>query len=192
MESKPVFRKGKLVYLRPLSSALHAETALGWMNNQKVTEFLMRVYPMTLRQEIEWMDNQGKDQKDVALAIHKIEDDTYIGNIGLHQIDLIDRNAVTGTVIGDKESQGKGFGTDAKMLLLDFAFNELGLEVILSKVIAFNDRSLAYGKKCGYEEVGRLPKWIYRHGERHDEILLTVTRERWLPLWEKYRESMGK
>ncbi len=190
MSSNLAFRQGKLVYIRTLYKSLHSETALGWMNNQEVTRYLMRVYPMTFREEEEWMDNQGKDPKNVAFAIHTIKDDRFIGTIGLHQIDLVNRNAITGTVIGDKEYQGKGYGTDAKMLLLDFAFNELDLEVILSKVFAFNGRSLAYGKKCGYEEVGRIPSWIRRHGERHDEILLVVTQERWRPLWEEYKKGL--
>jgi RimJ/RimL family protein N-acetyltransferase len=184
------FRTGKLVYLRTLLKSLHAETALRWMNDPEVTKYLMRVYPMTAREEDEWMDSQGKDSKNVALAIHTLDEDKFIGTIGLHAIDLINRNAVTGTVIGDKDYQGKGYGTDAKMLLLDFAFNELDLDVIMSKVLAFNDRSLAYGKKCGYEECGRIPGWIRRQGKRHDEVILTVTQERWRPLWEEYKKDL--
>jgi RimJ/RimL family protein N-acetyltransferase len=124
--------------------------------------------------------------KKLALAVVTVDGDKLIGSIGLHGIDLINRNATTGTVIGEKEFWGKGYGTEAKMLLLDFAFNALDLYVIQSKVLAFNGRSLAYGKKCGYEEVGRIPGWIRKNGRRCDEVLLVVTQERWQPLWDKY------
>jgi RimJ/RimL family protein N-acetyltransferase len=75
------------------------------------------------------------------------------------------------------------------MLLLDFAFNALDLYAILSKVLGFNGRSLAYGKKCGYEEVGRIQNWIRKNGTRHDEVLLVVTQERWRPLWDEYSKQ---
>ena len=78
-------------------------------------------------------------------------------------------------------------GTEAKTLLLDFAFNALDLYIILSRVMDYNGRSLAYGKKSGYEEEGRIPKWIRRKsGKRCDEVLLVITQEKWRPLWNKY------
>jgi RimJ/RimL family protein N-acetyltransferase len=188
MTENMTFRTGKLVYLRTFRKS-DSETLQRWMNNQEVTRFLMRAFPITAREEDEWIESQGKDQKNLVLGIVTVDGNRLIGSIGLHQIDLINRNAVTGTVIGEKDVWGKGYGTEAKMLLLDFAFNTLDLLVILSKVLAFNGRSLAYGKKCGYEEVGRIPNWIRKNGERHDEILLVVTQERWRPLWDEYSKN---
>lgn len=191
MTNPIVFRKGKLVYLRPFHKG-DSETLQRWVNDPAVTEYLLRVFPATAREEDEWLDNQGKDQKNVALAIVTIDGDKLIGSIGLHQIDLVNRNAVTGTMLGEKDYWGKGYGTEAKMLLLDFAFNALNLHVIESKVLAFNARSLAYGRKCGYVEVGRLPGWIMRNGERHDEVHLVVTQERWRPLWTEYSKNLNQ
>ena len=188
MATELAFRTGKRVYLRAFKMS-DVETLQRWMNDPEITQFLMRVLPVTERDEKEWVENQNKDPKNLVFAIVTIEDNKLIGTIGLHQIDYVNRNAVTGTVIGEKEYWGKGYGTDAKMLLLDLAFNALDLLVILSKVLAFNGRSLAYGKKCGYVEVGRLPEWIRKNGSRHDEILLVVTQERWRPLWDEYQGS---
>lgn len=188
MSEHMAFRTGKLVYLRPFTKS-DSETLQKWMNDQEVTQFLMRVFPITAREEDEWIENQGKDARNLAMAIVTVEGNQLIGSIGLHGIDLINRTATTGTVIGEKDFWGKGYGTEAKMLLLDFAFNTLDLFVILSKVIAFNGRSLAYGKKCGYEEVGRIPNWIFRNGKRHDEVLLVVTKQTWLPLWNDYSKK---
>lgn len=188
--NKVVFRTGKLVELRPHDKEKDAQIEQIWMNDPEITQYLMRIHPMTQRQQHEWIDGHGKSNSDIPLAIVKKDNDELIGSIGLHQIDYINRNAVTGTIIGNKKYWGKGYGTDAKMLLLDFAFNCLDLHIIRSDVLAFNGRSLAYGKKCGYEEVGRLPGWFYRDGERHDEVALVVTREKWLPLWEEYKKGL--
>ena len=41
-------------------------------------------------------------------------------------------------MIGESEYWGRGLGTEAKMLLLDYAFNTLNLRRICSQVLAFN------------------------------------------------------
>lgn len=109
--------------------------------------------------------------------------------MGLHEINWINRNAVTGTLIGEKEHRGKGYGTDAKMLLLDFAFNALGLHKVCSRVFAFNGRSRRYGEKCGYTVEGVLKEQHFHNGEFHDELVMAVFRRDWLPLWEAYRAN---
>lgn len=189
MSEVVMFRKGKHVYLRPFIQA-DAPTLQRWMNDQEVVQYLMRVFPISIREEQEWLDNQGKSKNDFALAIVTVETNEFIGSIGLHRIDWVNRNAVTGTVLGESAYWGKGYGTEAKMLLLDFAFNALDLQVIVSNVMDYNTRSLSYGKKCGYVEVGRIPKWLRRkNGERCDEVVLAVTQEQWRPLWDKYLQE---
>ena len=181
-----VFRKGEHVLLRPFERA-DLPTLRRWMNDPEVTQYLLRPFPITERVEEEWHDALDKDKNNFALGIVDIETSKLVGSIGLHNINWQQRTATTGTVLGEKEYWGKGYGTEAKMLLLDFAFNALDLYGVVSRVIAFNERSLNYGKKCGYEEIGRLPKWIRRqNGERCDEVILCATQEKWRPLWEAY------
>ena len=55
--------------------------------------------------------------------------------MGLHTIDWKNRHATTGTFIGEEQWRGKCFGTHAKMLLLRWAFDELGLNKIESRAI---------------------------------------------------------
>lgn len=187
--SNIIFRKGEHVLLRPLEPE-DAPTIQPWMNDPEVTQYLMRVFPIPLAVEVEWINGLYKRENEVVLGIVTVADSKLIGSIGLHQINWRHRTANTGTVIGEKECWGKGYGTEAKMLLLDLAFNALDLFVIQSKVLAHNGRSLAYGRKCGYEEVGRLPQWFRSQtGERVDEVILTVTQERWRPLWAKYLKA---
>lgn len=109
--------------------------------------------------------------------------------MAIHQIDWVNGTATTGAMIGEKEYWGKGYGSEAKMLLLDYAFNRLGLRKICSNVIAFNGRSKRYSEKCGYREEARRKAQFFRDGTYHDEIWLAVFRENWLPLWKKYQKT---
>ncbi len=188
-EKRVVFRTGKKVILRPMRKSTDLEACLRWINDPEVTRFLVARFPTTETMEVEWFDSQGKSKNDVILAIETLPEHVLIGTMGLHRISWEDGVATTGAIIGEKEYWGKGYGKEAKMLLLDYAFNTLNLRKICSSVKAFNGRSLSYNKRCGYQEEGRRVKQFFVDGEYHDEILLAVFREDWLPLWLEYQKT---
>ncbi len=78
------------------------------------------------------------------------------------------------------------------MLLLEYAFRELNLRKIYSDVIGYNERSLAYAKKCGYVEEARLPNHFYRKGQYWDKVILVVYREEWEKLWKEFSKTLKK
>lgn len=183
---RPVTMRGKYVYLRPLCKDTDLDRCLTWINDPDVTQFLSANPPVTKDEEEKWFDSLADRTHDKVFAIVLQDDDRYIGNIGLHHIDHLHGSSETGTFIGEKELWGKGYGTDAKMILLDYAFNALNLRRVTSKVFDFNGRSVAYANKCGYVEEGRMRQEVYKCGAYRDLIIMGVLKEEWLPLWESY------
>jgi len=187
--SSVVFLQGRRVILRPLRKSTDLETCLRWINDPEVNQFLAAYLPVSETQEAEWFDNLAKRPNDIVFGIELRENGRFIGVMGLHRINWKDRVATTGAIIGEKDCWGKGYGTDAKMILLDYAFNTLNLRKVCSSVIAFNRRSLRYSLHCGYRREGRLRRQMFRRGRYWDEILLGLFREDWLPIWEKYQKT---
>jgi len=183
---KIVFLKGKKVILRPLEER-DAERCQRWINDPEVALYLSQHRPITLTEEKKWVMS-GSSKDSISLAIETL-DGVHIGNMGADSIKWIDGTAITGAVIGEKEYWGKGFGTDAKMQLLNYLFNTLNLRKICSVAYAFNERSIAYSLHCGYKEEGRRRKHVFRNGEYHDIVDLALFKEDWLPYWKKYLEE---
>lgn len=123
-EEKPklVFLKGKKVNLRPLRKSTDFEPCLRWINDPEVNQYLAMYLPVSEKKEEEWFDALSKNSNEVVLGI-KTLDGKLIGVMGLHNIDSKDRTALTGALIGEREYWNKGYGTDAKMILLNYAFN---------------------------------------------------------------------
>jgi RimJ/RimL family protein N-acetyltransferase len=164
----------------------HIPLALRLQNEPESRQYLGRVMPIGEKQEAEWAERANTSANDAVFVIAlKDKKRTPIGTMGLHRIDWVNRRATTGSVMLEDHC-GKGFGSDAKMLLLNWAFNELGLRKIESRVLAFNGRSQAYSEKCGYKEVARLREHTLRRGAYHDEVILEVYVEEWRKLWEKF------
>jgi RimJ/RimL family protein N-acetyltransferase len=161
------------------------------MNDREVTQFLMIDRPMTILSEEQWIEKLGDNEKNIVLGI-ATHTGQLIGTMGLHGIDHKTGSATTGAQIGEGKFRGKGYGTEAKMLFLHYAFMELNLRKIRSRAFAFNERSIAYLKKTGYEVEGVMKQEVFKNGEFHDVVLLAVFRDTFIPLWEKYQASQKK
>ncbi len=183
------FLKGKRVYLRPLFKE-DVFLLLGLVNDQEVRQYMSMYLPSMKIDEEEWINGLSKKKNtNVVLMICLNDNDRPIGTMGIHKINHKDGTATTGTFIGEKNCWGKGYGTEAKMVLLNYAFNTLNLRKICSSVYAFNKRSLRYSEKCGYIIEGTLKKHHFVNGRYVDEVLMAVFKSDFMPLWGMFRKE---
>ena len=165
-------------------------------NDPEVTRGVLLQPPVTLEEEFAWYD-KPKTGRDAVFAIllHEKDDSgkvigyRYIGHTGLHGIEWPNGTATTGSIIADKTLFGKGYGTEAKLLLLRIAFLDRGLRKICSQVKAFNGNSWGHLLACGYREVGRRRAHHFDNGAFVDSILFEIFRDEWEPVWEKYQHT---
>ncbi len=91
----------------------------------------------------------------IRFAVVLRETNELIGCNGLESVDWVHRTAETETELFRPIHRNAGYGTEAKHLLLEYAFEHLGLHMIYSYVSAKNPRSGFALKKQGYREAGR-------------------------------------
>lgn len=146
---------GQRVYLRPyqkadaevIARASLRETEPFWSSGRFV---LSEVTFQHFVEEQEKANVPG----DFWFAACLRENDAYIGQVGLIDLDLINKVAETGSEIVNPAYRGGGYGSEAKQLLLELAFERLGLHMVRSMVIFPNTRSAAALRKQGYSEAG--------------------------------------
>lgn len=187
-----IFINGKRLYLRPPCKS-DLPCFVRWFNDPEVRVFLNQTYPMTESGEEKWLENLAEKKNDIVLVVvlkgGTPAQDRPIGNIGIHGIDRESGVATTGAAIGEKDCWSKGYGTEAKMILLEYAFNTLNLRKIYSRVLAINPRSRAYSEKCGYVLEATLPNSHFRNGCYVAEYILAVYADVWRALWEKTKRT---
>ncbi|RIK00515.1 MAG: hypothetical protein DCC46_04585 [Armatimonadetes bacterium] len=173
--------EGSKTRLVPLDKERHLDNALVWLNDPEVTEWvLIGDFPLTRLAEEKFFDRvMGGDEREVAFAIESLEGE-HIGFSGIHRIDFRHGTAMTGTIIGSKDHWGKGLGTDAAKTRAKYAFDVLGLRLLMSSVLDGNERSLRMQLAVGYVEIGRIPQRFWKRGAYRDEILTCLTREAFL------------
>ncbi|MGQ9675979.1 MAG: GNAT family N-acetyltransferase [Chloroflexota bacterium] len=82
------------------------------------------------------------------------EQGQLIGVIGLRNIDPVAGEATLGIRLSANKVN-QGYGTDAIMTLLDYAFNHMGLHRVNLDVAEDNPRARRCYEKCGFTCVGR-------------------------------------
>jgi len=167
--------EGRLVKLRSQEMS-DAERKHRWVNDREVTATLGNRYEWSLAAEEEFLRSRVSKAPSFADQSFAIEtkDGRHIGSIGLHRIAPENRNGELGITIGEKDCWSRGYGTDAIVTLLRFAFGEMNLHRVELHVYADNARGIACYRKCGFVEEVRQRQFRYRAGRWIDGLVMGV------------------
>jgi RimJ/RimL family protein N-acetyltransferase len=143
--------------LRPMQVE-DAKSIVRWVRQEPDASFGHSRFPVSPVAFSDWFGKIGENEpsKDFELAVVLRESGELIGEVGLYSIDWLARTAESGSWLYRPEYRGSGYGTEAKHLLLEYAFDRLGLHMIWSWVKVRNPRSQAALRKQGYRDAGRL------------------------------------
>jgi RimJ/RimL family protein N-acetyltransferase len=110
----------------------------------------------------------------LAMAIHERSTGRLVGTCALSQLDSDNGSALYHITIGEKDTWGLGYGTEATSLMLDHAFKTLSLHRISLYVFEFNERAIRAYRRCGFVVEGRARESIFRDGRWWDELAMSV------------------
>lgn len=172
----PHFKKlaGSQCYLSPLTHD-DAEVIARWENDLAIAIPLgdEAYTPMSLEKMSDQIDGTLRDQAYV-FGIVDLATDLLIGRCMLFAVDLVNRSAMLGILIGEKEYQNRGYGQEALRLLLDYAFNLLNLNSVMLGTFDFNKRAIAAYRKVGFRLIGRRRQARIIAGRKYDAILMDI------------------
>jgi RimJ/RimL family protein N-acetyltransferase len=171
---------GNRIYLRPIQQ-VDAESIASWAMRETETSFDIGRSPRSPISYWHWnrKNYEANPPNWIRFAICLLEDDTVIGANGLAFIDWINRKAESETEIVQPEFRGGGYGTEAKHLLLEYAFDILGLNLIESVAWAFNTPSCAALRKQGYRDAGRMSWTGIKNGDFVDDLVFDLLADEW-------------
>lgn len=175
---KTPFIVGKTIYLRGLKKKDLADNMFNWANDHEVTQYMYTgLKPNNLDIMEEEYDQLMHSDKDVVMAIVDKKTDMHVGNVGLYTINWLYRSAEYRIIIGEKEFWGKGYGTEAANLIIDYGFSKLNLNKIWLGVNADNPAAVKSYRNAGFVEEGVLRQEIYRNSKYYDAVRMSILRE---------------
>lgn len=164
--------RGEKVALGPVHPEL-LPTFERWMNDFAVTSSLaVGNRPVTPEWEADWYARISRGVDDRTFVIHELSAKRPIGLCGLHGIDLINRTAEFGIIIGERDAWGRGYGTEATKLIVAYGFHALNLHSVFLRAYASNPGAVKAYERAGFKEFGRRREAAFRGGQPIDVIYM--------------------
>jgi RimJ/RimL family protein N-acetyltransferase len=170
---------GRLVVLRrPQPADLAA--MVRWYRDPEIARLTRyQTRPMTTA-EIERFFKQRLLSAD-ALAYFILEKASarLVGFTTFSALDIDNGSVLFHITLGERDAWGRGLGTEATGLMLEHAFERLGLHRVGLSVFSYNERAIRAYEKAGFVIEGRLRDAIVRDGRYFDEIQMGALAREW-------------
>ena len=144
------------IYLRPLRME-DAEISYKWRNDPRIWEhtYSRPNCVVTPEMELDWIRKVIQEPNSLRFAICLRENDRYVGNVYLINIDWEGKCGEQGTFIGDPDLWGCGIGTLARLEMHKIVSSQYGIRIVKTQIKSDNERSLRSAIKAGFVETGR-------------------------------------
>ncbi len=178
--------QGDRVLLRPLREGDIAERleAGRWSDqySQAIAGDLVPSAEFTQERAAGWFASRPESMK-WAIEI----DSRLSGEIRLDRIEEQDASASLAIGIFIPALWGKGYGTEAIKMVLDYAFNEMEMHRIWLMVMESNVRAVRAYEKCGFKVEGRLRDSVRTSSGWESDVIMSILEDE----YEQLRENQS-
>lgn len=187
------------LYLRPITSA-DTDQIVTWRNRDFVWKNFIYQKPFTRAGHETWLREQVEPGHVAQFVICVADTDVErngdcrtgaeggsrgIGSVYLRDIDKKKGEAEYGIFIGERDALGKGYGTQAAKLMLDYGFETLGLKKIFLRLLADNPRALNSYRKAGFRLIKDKRETVHLEQGVQEVLFMEIDCGRWEEMKEK-------
>lgn len=177
---RPYYWQGDHIRLRPM----HVDDVALWLAEERSDSEAVRMLNAG-------MDLPKSDQDAHAFAERYAEfghrherimfsietlDGELVGGINIHSMNQRNGTFETGTRIY-RAFRGRGYGFEAKLIVLRYAFHELRFQKYNIRCLETNQPMIDHALRLGCQPEGRIRRHNYTDGRFYDDLLFGLTRE---------------
>ena len=183
--------ENKVVLLRPM-----IEEDIKNLSEFSINEPNLWEYSLTPADGLENLENYvhlaleaRKNKTSYPFIVYDKRANRYAGCTRFYDFQKQHQTTQLGYTWYGKDFQGTGLNKNCKFLLLQFAFEELGLERVEFRADANNKRSIAAMKSIGCTEEGILRLNCNSHAGRRNSIVLSILKTEW---FQEVKQQLSK
>ena len=180
--------EGKLIRLAPIDHDKDPEVESRWTHDLTLMRSLSQHPAMPLsvaqmKKRYEAIEKEVDESKKLFyFTIRSKQDNAFLGFIRIEWIEWTHGTGNLRMAIGDLAERNKGYGSEALVMMLRFAFNELNLYRLSAIVGEDNPGAVRFFTRHGFVEEVRRRKALLRDGQVWDMLNLGILRDEWLAL----------
>ena len=157
------------IFLRELLLS-DIENVMTWVNDERlVKNFQNFDKVLTREEELVILEKLIASQNDKCFSIFRRNDGKYLGQGSINQISRKNKLGRLSLFL-KPEFWGQKYAQEAVGLLVQHAFECLGLHKVWLMVWATNEKALHVYRGCGFEAEGTLREEYFWRGKHHDMV----------------------
>ena len=194
--TSPMYEKnywqGQRIRLRPM----HTDDVDLWLAGEQSDSEAVRYlnYGMILPKSAHdaqafgerYAEFNSRDER-IMFSIETLENE-LIGGINIHSMDRKNGTFETGSRIY-RPFRGNGYGFDAKVFILRYAFHEMRFQKYNIRCVSINTPMINHAERLGCQPEGRVRRHIYMDGKYHDELIFGLLREEFDDLLDQLKSK---
>lgn len=161
------------IYLRPMTYE-DTDDIVSWRNSDSVRKNFIYQALFTRESHENWIRTMVETGKVVQMMICLKETDEAVGSVYIRDIDHHHNKAEYGIFIGNAGSRGRGIGTAAAKLMIQYSFKELQLHRLFLRAFADNRQAIGSYEKAGFVREAYLRDDVCIDGVYRDIVLMAV------------------
>lgn len=170
--------KGSVVYLKRLDLEYIEEYSESLLNSSTETIMLTTTTQVFNKQGIyKYVESVIGDASRIDFLIFSKETDELVGEVAISDIDRNNRSASIRIAIDKKANFGKGFGSEALIIALNYGFGMKNLHRIELEVLNENERGIHVYEKLGFRREGIKRDGCFFNHCYHDLITMSILEE---------------
>ena len=144
----------KHVRIRPLKEE-DLENLRKWRNDEKISEFLRKINPITPEQQKNWWKSDCEDETVATFAIDEIDElNSMVGSVSIYDIKG-DTAEIGRIVVGNPDAKGKKIGYYALLMAMYAGYECLGVEIYYGEVHEENKPAYVNDMRAGFIVTGK-------------------------------------
>ena len=159
---------------------------LQWVNDNSINKNLNSKQGGYTKKQLLAYIKKVKKRKEIMFAVRIKNNNEYLGNIKLNNIDYINKNCGYGLMMGNKKYAGYNYGILMLYKISEYAFNKLKMKKIFSPVFADNYSSIITHLKFGMKISGFFQNHFKKNKEFKDVFYFELKKDDFKKIKKKY------
>lgn len=151
---------------------------VAWRNNENVRKNFIFQETFTEEMHNHWLNTKVASGQVVQFIIRLKKSNEAIGSVYFRDIDYQKKEAEYGIFIGEDAQRGKGYGSEAAKLALEYAFLKLKLNSVFLRVFADNPAAIHSYQSAGFVETEYQKNAVEQDGVYRDLIFMRKYNDR--------------
>ncbi len=150
-----------------------------WENDKSIWVISNTFAPFSKYILTKYIENSHQDiyqakQLRLMIDIKKQSGNTTIGAIDIFDFEPYHLRAGLGILISEKQNRKKGYASESIEIIIDYAFNYLGLKQLFCNIGEDNKDSIDLFEKHGFKKCGEKKFWIKKQGKWINELMFQL------------------